>query len=67
MLYEGDSRRRTVLILGATVLIFFAFLGALQAFNTSHIPFLNPETSGETLALFSCRFSSSCFCCCARS
>ena len=45
---EGSSRRRTVLLLGAGVLLFFALLGALQAFNP--IPFVNPETSGETLA-----------------
>jgi hypothetical protein len=50
MPFEGDSRRRTVLFLGSGVLLFFAFLGALQAFNTSKIRFLNPETSGETLA-----------------
>lgn len=48
MLFEGDSRRRTVLFLGAGALVLFAFLGVLQAFNTSR--FLNPETSGETLA-----------------
>jgi hypothetical protein len=47
---ETGSKRRTVLWLGAGVLLFFAVLGALQAFNTSHISFLNPETSGETLA-----------------
>ena len=47
---EGGARRRTVLFLGAGVLIFFALLGGLQAFNTSKIRFLNPETSGETLA-----------------
>jgi len=50
MLFEGDSRRRAVVFLGAGVLLFFALLGALQAFNTSNIRFLNPETSGETLA-----------------
>jgi PAS domain S-box-containing protein len=50
MLIEGDSRRRTVLLSGAGVLLFFALLGGLQAFNTSNISFLNPETSGETLA-----------------
>lgn len=48
MQLEGDSRRRTVLFLGAGALIFFAILGVLQAFN---IGFINPETSGETLAL----------------
>lgn len=47
MLFEGDSRRRTVLFLGAGAFLLFAFLGVLQAFN---IRFLNPETSGETLA-----------------
>ena len=50
MLLEGDSRRRTVVLSGAGVLLFFAVLGGLQAFNTSNISFLNPETSGETLA-----------------
>jgi len=46
----GSSRRRTVILLGTGVLLFFALLGGLQAFNTSNIPFLNPETAGETLA-----------------
>jgi two-component system, NtrC family, nitrogen regulation sensor histidine kinase NtrY len=50
MLFEGDSRRRTVFLLAAGVLLFFALLGGLNAFNTSNVPFLNPETSGETLA-----------------
>jgi len=50
MLFEGDSRRRTAVLSGAGVLLFFAVLGGLQAFNTSNISFLNPETSGETLA-----------------
>ena len=31
------------------VLLLLALLGALQAFNTSNVHFLNPETSGETL------------------
>jgi PAS domain S-box-containing protein len=31
------------------VLLIFALLGALQAFNTSNVRFLNPETAGETL------------------
>ena len=30
--------------------VFFALLGALQAFNTSNVSFLNPDTSGATLA-----------------
>ena len=46
----GDSRRRLVILLGSGALLFFALLGALQAFNTSNIRFLNPETAGETLA-----------------
>jgi len=37
-------------LLAGGVILFFALLGALQAFNTSHIGFLNPENSGETLA-----------------
>ncbi len=31
-------------------MLFFALLGGLQAFNTSKVRFLTPETSGETLA-----------------
>jgi hypothetical protein len=50
MLFSGDPRRRTVALLAGGVILFFALLGALQAFNTSHIGFLNPENSGETLA-----------------
>ncbi len=53
MLFSGDSRRRSVILLGAGVLLFFALLGALQAFNTSNVSFLNPETAGETLAFTS--------------
>jgi len=48
MHFEGGTQRRTVIFLGAGALLFFAVLGALQAFNP--IPFLHPETSGETLA-----------------
>jgi hypothetical protein len=39
-----------VVFLGLGVLLFLAALGGLNAFNTSHIQFLNPETAGETLA-----------------
>jgi PAS domain S-box-containing protein len=42
-----NQRRRVVLLLGAGVTLFFTVLGALQAFN---IRFLDPDTSGETLA-----------------
>jgi two-component system, NtrC family, nitrogen regulation sensor histidine kinase NtrY len=45
----GDSRRRYLALLAGGALLFFALLGALQAFNTSSVRFLNPETSGETL------------------
>lgn len=50
MFFGGDPRRRAVVLLGAGVVLFFALLGALQAFNTSNVRFLNPETAGETLA-----------------
>ena len=50
MPFLGDSRRRSVALLAGGVLVFFALLGALQAFNTSNVSFLNPDTSGETLA-----------------
>ncbi|MGA2216996.1 MAG: ATP-binding protein [Terracidiphilus sp.] len=42
---SGDPRRRTIALLGVGFLVLLALLGALQAFN-----FLNPDTSGETLA-----------------
>jgi len=50
MSFWGDPRRRSVALLGIGVVLFFALLGALQWFNTSGVGFLNPETSGETLA-----------------
>src|ERR1019366_2898048 len=46
MQFLGDPRRRSVVLLACGVLLFFALLGTLQAFN---IRVLNPETSGETL------------------
>jgi PAS domain S-box-containing protein len=46
----GDSRRRSVALLAGGVLLFFALLGAMNAFNTSSVRFLSPETSAETLA-----------------
>jgi len=45
----ADPRRRTVAWIACGVLLILALLGALQAFNTSSISFLNPETAGETL------------------
>ncbi len=50
MPFFSDPRRRSVALLLAGVLLFFALLGALQAFNTSDVRYLNPETYGETLA-----------------
>ncbi|HEY6489053.1 MAG: ATP-binding protein [Terracidiphilus sp.] len=50
MSFLGDARRRSVVLLGAGVLVFFVLLGGLQAFNFPNVRFLNPETAGETLA-----------------
>jgi PAS domain S-box-containing protein len=49
MTSRADPRRRSIALLGGGALLFLALLGALQAFNTSSVRFLNPETSGETL------------------
>ncbi len=49
MFFHSDPRRRSGLLLGLGVLLILALLGALQAFNTSNVRFLNPETAGETL------------------
>ena len=46
----GNTRLRLIVLLGSGVILVFALLGALQAFNTSSVSFLNPDTSGETLA-----------------
>jgi len=46
MRFLNDPRRRSVAMLGGGVLLFFALLGTLQAFN---IRILNPVTTGETL------------------
>jgi hypothetical protein len=50
MSFWSDPRRRSVSLLAGGVVLFFALLGGLQWFNTSGVGFLNPETSGETLA-----------------
>ncbi len=50
MPFLSDRRQRSVALLSAGVLLFFALLGALQAFNTSDVRYLNPDTFGETLA-----------------
>lgn len=39
-----------MILLLCGVVLLFALLGTLQAFNMSEVRFLNPETSGETLA-----------------
>jgi hypothetical protein len=50
MPWKANPRVRWIVLLAAGVLVVFAFLGGLNAFNTSRISFLNPDTSGETLA-----------------
>jgi len=45
----GDPKRRSVVLLAGGVVLLFALLGALQAFNLSEVRFLTPETSGETI------------------
>ena len=53
MPFSGDPRRRSIRLLAGGALAALALLGALNAFNTSSIHFLNPDTSGETLAFTS--------------
>ncbi len=50
MLLKGNPRLRLIILLGSAVILVFALLGGLQAFNTSNVSFLNPDTTGETLA-----------------
>ena len=50
MSFLGDPKRRSIAFLGGGVLLVFAILDGLNAFNTSGVGFLNPVTSGETLA-----------------
>jgi PAS domain S-box-containing protein len=49
MPFTGDPRRRSVALLAAGALLGLALLIGLNAFNTTSVHFLNPETSGETL------------------
>ncbi|MGA3081257.1 MAG: ATP-binding protein [Terracidiphilus sp.] len=49
MSFLGDRRRRAVALYAGGALLIAVVLGAMQAFNTSNVGFLNPETSGETL------------------
>lgn len=45
----GNSRRRTVALLAGGLVIVLAVMVALNAFNTTSVRFLNPETAAETL------------------
>jgi PAS domain S-box-containing protein len=49
MSFLSDPRRRSIALLAVAVFLGLALLGALQAFNTSSIQFLNPESPGETM------------------
>jgi two-component system nitrogen regulation sensor histidine kinase NtrY len=49
MPFFSDHRRRSVALLVGGVVLIVAVLGVLQAFNTSSVGFLNPDTSAETL------------------
>jgi PAS domain S-box-containing protein len=49
MFFSGEPRRRSVALFAVGTFVFLALLIALNAFNTTNIRFLNPETSGETL------------------
>ena len=49
MSFLGDPRLRSAALYAGLALLASILLGALQAFNTSNVRFLNPETSGETL------------------
>jgi PAS domain S-box-containing protein len=49
---KPNPRLRLIFLFAAGAALVAALFGALQAFNTSSIAFLNPDTSGETLAFF---------------
>jgi PAS domain S-box-containing protein len=51
MFFSGDPRRRSIALLAGLALLSIAFLGALQAFNTTSVSFLNPESYAGTLIL----------------
>jgi hypothetical protein len=48
----GKSRLPLIIVFAIGAVFVAALFGALQAFNTSRVGFLNPDTSGETLAFF---------------
>ena len=56
MRLRSEPRWRSVAFLTVGVLLFLGLFGALQAFNTSSVSFLNPETSGQTLAFTALTF-----------
>ncbi len=49
MPFFADPRRRSIALLACGVLLLLGLLVGLNAFNTTNLHFLNPETSGETL------------------
>jgi PAS domain S-box-containing protein len=49
MPFLSDPRRRSIALLACGVLLLLGLLVGLNAFNTTNVHFLNPETSGETL------------------
>ena len=49
MSFLADPRRRSIALLAGGFFLVVALFVALNAFNTTNIGFLNPETSGETL------------------
>src|SRR6185437_13607850 len=49
---KQNSRPRLIVLFAIGATLVAALFAALNAFNTSHITFLNPDTSGETLAFF---------------
>jgi hypothetical protein len=51
MRFGGKSRWLPVAPYAGGVLLIVALLGGLQAFNTSNVGFLNPDTAGETLLI----------------
>ncbi len=50
MPWKANPRLRWIVFLAAGVVALFALLGGLQAFTTSNVSFLNPDTAAETLA-----------------
>ena len=46
----GSPRRRTILLLAAGAFVISAALVAVNAFNTSNVRFLTPQTTGDILA-----------------